>query len=108
HARMLDNNTELDGAPVNVLREASCGRCHAGELVPAAPLLSEGRSLMRELRCSACHSLPEWLSAGYAGPDLGRVGEKYSAGMIALVPMHVQQFKPGSRMPTFDLPEAEA
>lgn len=108
HSSMFDNNDELDGAPVNVLREASCGRCHAGELVPAAPLLSEGRSLMRELRCSACHSLPDWLSAGYAGPDLGRVGEKYSAGMIALVPMHVQQFKPGSRMPTFDLPEAEA
>ncbi|MEZ5337327.1 MAG: c-type cytochrome [bacterium] len=108
HARMLDNNAELDKAPVQVLREASCGRCHSGELVPAAPLLSEGRALMRELNCSACHELPGWLSGGYAGPDLGRIGGKYSAGLLALMPMHVQRFKPGSRMPEFELPELEA
>lgn len=108
HDRMFDNRDELEGTPTRVLRESSCGRCHAGELVPAAPLLSEGRALIREFNCSACHDLPAWLSGGGGGPDLGRVGEKYSAELVAVLPNNVQHFKPGTRMPQFSLPDFEA
>ena len=108
HEFMFDNRTTVDGMPVEVAREAACGRCHEGILLPAAPLLSRGRALMQELSCRACHDLPEWFSAPPAGPDLGRIGEKYGAQLLALLPNHVHQFKPDSRMPQFDLPAREA
>lgn len=108
HELMFDNADIVNGAPAQVAREASCGSCHEGTLLPGAPLLSRGRSLMQELNCSACHDLPGWLAGGMRGPDLGRVGEKYGAGLLALLPNHVQEFKPGSHMPQFSLPATEA
>jgi mono/diheme cytochrome c family protein len=108
HELMFDNVDLVNGAPSNAAREASCGHCHEGTLLPGAPLLSRGRALIQEHNCSACHELPGWLAGSKRGPDLGRVGEKYSAGMLALLPDHVHEFKPGSAMPQFSLPPKEA
>lgn len=77
----------------------------------------QGRRLMAQYQCAACHDIPEVPGAhGNAGPPLERFGRRsYVAGGIPNVPEELirwldnpQAMKPGSPMPDLGVSPAEA
>jgi len=96
---------------------AGCGKSEE-----AAPRVSggdpqQGRRLMTQYQCAACHEIPEVPGAhGNAGPPLESFGRRsYIAGGIPNVPEELirwldnpQALKPGSPMPDLGVSPAEA
>ena len=80
---------------------------------PAAitPQQARGREAFLANRCDACHTVRGVADANRLGPDLTHVGSRLhlgagtlanGAGSIAHWVAHVQQIKPGARMPSYD------
>jgi cytochrome c2 len=87
--------------------EASCGVCHDGERVPEASLLSEGRALMDQAGCYACHLLPgheDWQSVA---PDLDGLGEKTSPEWLRAWLKAPAAVLPATKMPDFRLSDED-
>jgi mono/diheme cytochrome c family protein len=80
HDRMIRPMT--DYGPLTQTMQARCGSCHSGEYVPSAPLLSRGRSLIRELNCAACHEVSPQLAGTKQGPSLARAAEKLAPEVL--------------------------
>lgn len=83
--------------------EASCGRCHLGESVPEASLLSEGRALMSRAGCYACHEIQ-----GHAGwrsdaPDLNGLSQKTHPAWLRAWLKSPKILRPATWMPDFHL-----
>jgi cytochrome c oxidase subunit II len=77
---------------------------------PASLQAGNGRALFEQGRCGACHSIRGTDAAGTLGPDLTHVGSRSTLGAgtipnqpgaIAAWIAHVQELKPGSRMPAY-------
>ncbi len=60
--------------------ESSCGKCHKEENVPEAPVLNEGRRLVQESNCVACHKIEgyqkQWV------PPLNGIGSKVNRAWL--------------------------
>lgn len=78
---------------------------------PASAVLEQGRTAFLTQRCDACHTVRGAGAAGGLGPDLTHVGSRLhlGAGTLANTPAararwvaHIQQIKPGARMPSHD------
>jgi mono/diheme cytochrome c family protein len=87
--------------------EAACGRCHRGDTVPEASLLSEGRALMTRVGCFGCHKV-----AGHEGwkseaPDLAGLSQKTNPAWLAAWIQSPRSLRPASWMPDFQLTAAE-
>ena len=101
--------------------QVSCGKCHSGQEVKGAPLLSLGRKLFAEKGCAGCHKI-EGVSAGNIGPELTTVGSKYKhefdfarvKGEHTIANWIYEHFKdpqavtPGTIMPNFNFTDEEA
>ena len=85
----------------------------AAQALPAAPaasaLLAQGRAAFLAQRCDACHTVRGAGAAGTLGPDLTHFGSRLhlGAGTLANTQQarerwlaHIQQVKPGARMPS--------
>ena len=62
--------------------EAGCGRCHAAESVPEAPVLSRGRALIARSGCYACHTVPGHETFRSPAPPLATLPVKTGAGWL--------------------------
>lgn len=77
---------------------------------PISPLAERGRAAFITQRCTACHTVRGVAEEGRLGPDLTHVGSRLhlgagtlrndSAAMQKWI-AHVQQVKPGARMPSY-------
>lgn len=75
---------------------------------PATPLQARGREAFLAQRCNACHTVRGVSEEGRLAPDLTHVGSRLALGAATLDNnpqamarwiAHVQQLKPGARMP---------
>ena len=87
--------------------EAACGRCHLGDTVPEASLLSEGRALMTRVGCFGCHKV-----AGHEGwksdaPDLAGLSQKTNPAWLAAWIHAPRSLRPTAWMPDFRLSPGE-
>jgi len=78
---------------------------------PASALLEQGRSAFLSQRCGVCHTVRGAGAEGRLGPDLTHFGGRLhlGAGTLGNTPQerarwlaHIQQIKPGARMPSYD------
>ena len=78
---------------------------------PATAVQARGLGAFHALRCNACHTVRGARADGRLGPDLTHVGSRpfLGAGTLANTPearsrwvAHLQQIKPGARMPSYD------
>ena len=100
HGRVKDWNTPI--LPVRYT-EAGCGRCHLGDTVPEASLLSEGRALMTQVGCFGCHAV-----AGHEGwkseaPDLAGLSQKTNPAWLKAWIESPRSLRPATWMPDFML-----
>lgn len=77
---------------------------------PAMQAGGRGHALFAQGRCGACHTIRGTDASGTLGPDLTHVGSRLALGAgtlpngpeaLAAWIGHVQQIKPGSRMPAY-------
>ncbi len=80
-----------------------------------SPLAERGRAAFVAQRCTACHTVRGVSDEGQLGPDLTHVGSRLHLGAGTLRNdaaamkrwiAHVQQVKPGARMPSFGARDA--
>ena len=62
--------------------QASCGECHRTVEVDGAPLLTQGRKLIREKGCVGCHDISEFYETIERGPNLDDIGNKVNRGWL--------------------------
>ncbi|MBI4535687.1 MAG: c-type cytochrome, partial [Ignavibacteriae bacterium] len=86
--------------------EASCGRCHRGQKVPEAPILSLGRRLIREFNCVGCHKIggspKQWI------PALDGIGTKVNRTWLFNWLKNPKDYYTATKMPNFLLTDDEA
>lgn len=96
---------------------AGCGKSEEATPRVSGGDPQQGRRLMTQYQCAACHEIPEVPGAhGNAGPPLEGFGRRsYIAGGIPNVPEELirwldnpQALKPGSPMPDLGVSPAEA
>jgi len=107
HARMALQVVAQTPADFEAWRRAQAAPAPA----PATPRQLQGRDAFLAQRCNACHTVRGVAGDARLGPDLTHVGSRLQlgAGTLANTPgalaywiTHVQQLKPGARMPSFD------
>ncbi|SEL17071.1 cytochrome c oxidase subunit II [Nitrosovibrio tenuis] len=85
-------------------------------LLPSVSNEDPGYKLFMD-RCAGCHAIRGTKARGTHGPDLTHLKSRrrLAAGLLTNTPdhlmdwiIHAQQFKPGSRMPSISLSEAES
>jgi mono/diheme cytochrome c family protein len=104
HGRVRDWSSPI--LPVRYT-EAACGRCHLGDTVPEASLLSEGRALMTRVGCFGCHKV-----AGHEGwkseaPDLAGLSQKTNPAWLAAWIKSPRSLRSSTWMPEFQLTGGE-
>ena len=87
--------------------EASCGRCHLGDLVPEASLLSTGRALMRQAGCFGCHPMPGRETWRSPAPDLDGLSQKTDQAWLRRWLKSPGSLQSGTWMPDFHLSDSE-
>lgn len=89
--------------------QTKCRTCHAQVFnIPGAPHISRGISLVRELGCFGCHTIPGTLDLRKAGPDLTRIQEKVQPGWLAPWIKRPRDYNPRTKMPFFSVGDQEA
>jgi mono/diheme cytochrome c family protein len=83
--------------------ESQCLKCHTSvERVPQAAKLNEGRDLIEQYGCYACHKIEGWQHLKKPGPMLAKVGSKIkSKEFIKNWIWSPHAFNPLSKMPAF-------
>ncbi len=82
--------------------QASCRRCHADqEVIPLAPVYSEGRALVADLGCFGCHNIRGFEKAEKVGPDLTKIRNKVDASWLVRWIRNPKQYLPHTKMPLF-------
>lgn len=87
-------------------REARCGACHREQVVVGAPILTEGRRVLAEAGCAACHEIPGVKLDRPFGPSLDVVGSKLPRQALVAWLRDPAAVRPGARMPSFGLDDA--
>lgn len=105
HARMAMHVVALPEAEFGAWLAAQAQAAAA----PSSARLAQGRDAFLARRCDACHTVRGIAEEGRLGPDLTHVGGRLQlgAGTLANSPeamarwiAHVQELKPGARMPS--------
>jgi len=86
--------------------EASCGKCHKENNIPEAPMLNDGRKLLKKYNCAGCHNLGN-VEKDYA-PSLDGIGEKTTRQWLVHWIKDPKTFRPDTKMPDFKLTQQEA
>lgn len=82
--------------------EGMCIKCHKGvDRVPMADKLNEGRKLVEQYGCYACHKIEGWQHHKKPGPSLLKVSGKLSKEWIKNWIWSPKSFNPKSKMPSF-------
>ena len=82
--------------------EASCYKCHKGvELIPMAHKYNQGKELIRDYGCYACHVIPEFEEKRRPGPALNKLAVKLDKNWVKNWIWDPFGFNPHSRMPSF-------
>jgi cytochrome c2 len=87
--------------------EAGCGRCHSGETVDDAPVLSLGRAVMTRFGCYACHLVRGHEDFRSEAPPLATIALKTGAAWLRQWLKNPKAVDPNTTMPSFDLTDAE-
>ena len=87
--------------------EANCGACHRSLEPPDAPRLAEGRRLIVESGCVACHDIPGFEGVRFRGPDLDSLGYKVRPDWLEGWLKDPKSYLANSRMGNFRLSGAE-
>ncbi|HMK39704.1 MAG TPA: c-type cytochrome, partial [Bacteroidota bacterium] len=82
--------------------EIGCARCHPAPYLAETPVIREGAALFHESACYGCHRI-EGVSNGKLGPELTRVGAKWSIEYIRGHIRNPKAYSPLTIMPTFGL-----
>src|SRR3970040_409193 len=83
--------------------EANCGACHSERAPRQAPWLAEGRRLIAEANCVACHDLAGFKTEEVRAPRLESAGYKARRDWCARWLKDPKLDLPRSRMPNFRL-----
>ena len=104
HGHVKDWNS-----PILPLRytEAACGRCHLGDTVPEASLLSEGRALMERVGCYGCHAIAGHENWKSEAPDLAGLSQKTNPAWLKAWIKSPRSLRPATWMPEFMLSSAD-
>lgn len=81
--------------------QASCGECHRTIEVNGAPLLTQGRKLIREKGCVGCHDISEFYETIEKGPNLDDIGNKVNRGWLFHWLKDPREYLPKTGMPTY-------
>jgi mono/diheme cytochrome c family protein len=87
--------------------EAACGRCHLGESVPEASLLSAGRALMSRAGCYGCHKVAGREGWKTEAPGLNGLAEKTHPAWLRAWLKSPRSLRPATWMPDFHLTDGE-
>ncbi|HXY40805.1 MAG TPA: c-type cytochrome [Vicinamibacteria bacterium] len=87
--------------------EAGCGRCHADETVPEAPMLSRGRALMARYNCFACHTARGREGFRPDAPPLDSLPVKTGGEWVRRWLRDPKALDPNATMPRFELADQE-
>jgi cytochrome c2 len=87
--------------------EASCGACHRSLEPRDAPRLADGRRLVVESGCVACHDIPGFERVGFRGPALDSLGYKVRPDWLEAWLKDPKGYLANSRMGNFRLSAAE-
>lgn len=87
--------------------EANCGACHRSLAPPDAPRLAEGRRLVAESGCVACHDIPGFEGVSFRGPALDSLGYKVRAGWLEGWLKDPKSYLASSKMGNFRLSDPE-
>lgn len=88
--------------------QAACGQCHLGPEVPEAYVLNQGRQLISQAGCVACHEIPGFQKPEQIGPDLTGIGSKVNPYWLYRWLHKPGQYLPRTWMPNPLLNEQEA
>lgn len=82
--------------------ESSCLKCHEGvEFIPEATVLNEGRRMMEEYGCYACHTIEGWEHKRKPGPSLEKVASKITKDFFKSWVWDPKAFNEHAKMPSF-------
>jgi mono/diheme cytochrome c family protein len=86
--------------------ESGCAKCHPAPYLAETPKLLQGAELFHKKACYGCHKI-EGISNGKLGPELTRVGAKWSVAYLkeSIVLPKANNFE--SIMPTMELTDDE-
>jgi len=87
--------------------EANCGACHRSLDPPDAPRLAEGRRLIVDSGCVACHEIPGFEGVTFRGPALDSLGYKVRPAWLGGWLKDPKSYLPESKMGNFRLTAAE-
>jgi mono/diheme cytochrome c family protein len=87
--------------------EANCGACHRSLAPRDAPRLADGRRLVAESGCVACHDIPGFERVGFRGPALDSLGYKTRPGWLEGWLKDPKSYLANSKMGNFRLSDAE-
>lgn len=87
--------------------QADCGTCHRTLKVSGAPLLTLGRTLIRERGCVGCHELGDVFKPLDRGPNLDDLGNKTDRAWLYNWLKDPSIYLPKPGMPSFRLDEDE-
>lgn len=113
HARMALHVVSLEPAAFDAWLAAQAQPAAA----PATAVQAQGMQAFAANRCNACHAVRGLTPGSHLGPDLTHVGSRLhiAAGTLANTQegrahwiAHVQQVKPGARMPSYGRLDAQA
>ncbi|HZD41120.1 MAG TPA: c-type cytochrome, partial [Terriglobales bacterium] len=90
--------------------QSSCPSCHLDvqKFSEDAPLLAEGQRLFEQVGCTGCHLVKGYENIPRIGPSLLKVSAKVDPSWIVHWIENPHKFRPRTRMPNFDLKEADA
>ena len=84
----------------NGMAEASCRKCHQGEVfVPGAEKLNVAYGMYERAGCYACHNTAGFADLRKPGPDLTRVASKLDEDWVANWIRDPRAVKPSTWMP---------
>ena len=86
-----------------VYSEAGCGRCHQSNFVAEAPTLSEGRALMEESNCFACHAARGHEDFRSDAPPLDTIAVKTGGEWLQRWLSNPKAVDGNAKMPNFNL-----
>ncbi|MCH7987646.1 MAG: c-type cytochrome [Planctomycetes bacterium] len=83
--------------------QATCTKCHREQEIPQAPVLTEGRKLMRTLGCVGCHKAGDIVEQDMVGPRLTAIGSKVSRKWLNKWLTNPNGYLPQGKMPHYQL-----